>query len=314
MYPIPTMRHSIISLVIFLCGILMVSSVLYDVRADDCIPGQTVSHTIRYGENLFRISLRYNTTMAAIAAANGITNFDLIYEGQTLVIPCGGASVPVVSYPTPTPAVVPVQPISPVAASAIPEAVITDELNNVVCGQVGAVTQGEILVDVPYNATPVGFNTGCNILTINFEGDDSNIQQGAVGTSRYLRRIPVDYGRVVDAVDVYALGNEVSNFGFFSQPVRVCFRTPTPQSLYVVFTDARYYQEAFDEPARTVQILSPVPAGFEKGYACGDITVPGTVSLVTSLPVVDVNNPLHPYAPLPRPDRCLYNGDPSCVG
>ncbi len=32
-----------------------------------------VSHTVQPGENLFRISLRYGVSMAAIAARNGIT-------------------------------------------------------------------------------------------------------------------------------------------------------------------------------------------------------------------------------------------------
>jgi putative chitinase len=42
---------------------------------------------------LFRISLRYHVSMAAIAAANGITNFNLIYAGQRLIIPAAGTIV-----------------------------------------------------------------------------------------------------------------------------------------------------------------------------------------------------------------------------
>jgi len=44
-------------------------------------------HIVQPGENLYRISLRYNRTIQAIAAANGITNYNLIYAGQRLVIP-----------------------------------------------------------------------------------------------------------------------------------------------------------------------------------------------------------------------------------
>ena len=47
-------------------------------------------HVVQAGENLFRIALRYGTTVEAIAKANGITNAALIYVGQTLTIP-GGA-------------------------------------------------------------------------------------------------------------------------------------------------------------------------------------------------------------------------------
>ena len=51
-------------------------------------PGQCRAyHTVRPGENLYRISLAYGVPMATIAAANGIVNYNLIYAGQTLCIP-----------------------------------------------------------------------------------------------------------------------------------------------------------------------------------------------------------------------------------
>lgn len=49
-----------------------------------------VYHVVAPGENLFRISLRYNVSMASIANANGIYNYNLIYAGQRLLIPTGG--------------------------------------------------------------------------------------------------------------------------------------------------------------------------------------------------------------------------------
>ncbi len=52
--------------------------------------GQPTVHVVQPGENLFRISLRYGVSMASIAAANHITNLDLIFAGQRLFIP--GAS------------------------------------------------------------------------------------------------------------------------------------------------------------------------------------------------------------------------------
>jgi LysM repeat protein len=44
-------------------------------------------HTVVRGENLYRISLHYGVSMYAIAQANGISNLNLIYAGQTLCIP-----------------------------------------------------------------------------------------------------------------------------------------------------------------------------------------------------------------------------------
>lgn len=53
-------------------------------------PAGQVTHVVQRGENLFRIALRYGTTVQAIASANGITNPSLIYAGQKLVIPTSG--------------------------------------------------------------------------------------------------------------------------------------------------------------------------------------------------------------------------------
>ena len=48
--------------------------------------GQT-THVVAAGENLFRISLKYNVTLQALMQANGITNPNLVYVGQVLRIP-----------------------------------------------------------------------------------------------------------------------------------------------------------------------------------------------------------------------------------
>lgn len=48
------------------------------------------TYVVKPGDNLFRISLRFNTTVQAIAQANNITNPSMVYVGQTLTIPAGG--------------------------------------------------------------------------------------------------------------------------------------------------------------------------------------------------------------------------------
>ena len=45
------------------------------------------AHKVVWGENLYRISLRYGVDMWTIANANGITNINLIRAGQVLCIP-----------------------------------------------------------------------------------------------------------------------------------------------------------------------------------------------------------------------------------
>lgn len=54
--------------------------------------GETVTHVVQPGENLFRIALNYGTTVEAVAAANGIINPNLVYAGQKLTIPKGSVT------------------------------------------------------------------------------------------------------------------------------------------------------------------------------------------------------------------------------
>ncbi|MBN1584341.1 MAG: LysM peptidoglycan-binding domain-containing protein [Anaerolineae bacterium] len=55
--------------------------------------GETITHVVQPGENLFRISLKYNTTVEALAAANNIINPSVVYAGQKLTI-VKGSTVP----------------------------------------------------------------------------------------------------------------------------------------------------------------------------------------------------------------------------
>ncbi|MBN1890815.1 MAG: LysM peptidoglycan-binding domain-containing protein [Thermoflexales bacterium] len=61
-----------------------------------------ITHVVQPGENLFRISLRYNVTIAAIMQANGLYNANYVYVGQVLCIPTGQAAPP--PQPAPAPA------------------------------------------------------------------------------------------------------------------------------------------------------------------------------------------------------------------
>ena len=54
------------------------------------LPTGQVVHVVQRGENLFRIALRYGTTVQAIASANRIANPARIYVGQELVISTSG--------------------------------------------------------------------------------------------------------------------------------------------------------------------------------------------------------------------------------
>jgi LysM repeat protein len=45
------------------------------------------THTVQQGETLFQISLQYGVPVNSIAAANGISNINVIYINQVLTIP-----------------------------------------------------------------------------------------------------------------------------------------------------------------------------------------------------------------------------------
>ncbi len=54
-------------------------------------PSSGVTHVVQPGETLFRIAMRYGTTVEAIVEANNLINPDFIVPGQRLVIPTAGA-------------------------------------------------------------------------------------------------------------------------------------------------------------------------------------------------------------------------------
>jgi LysM repeat protein len=65
--------------------------------------GASVYHTVKLGDTLEKIARAYGTTAAAISSANGITNPDLIWVGQKLLIPGATQSVAPASKPTANP-------------------------------------------------------------------------------------------------------------------------------------------------------------------------------------------------------------------
>ena len=52
-------------------------------------------HVVQPGENLFRIARRYGTSVAVLAALNGITNPNHVYVGQRLTLPDATSTAPV---------------------------------------------------------------------------------------------------------------------------------------------------------------------------------------------------------------------------
>jgi hypothetical protein len=62
-----------------------------------------IIHVVQQGETLFRLAIRYRTTVQAIAAANGIADVTRIYVGQRLIIPVGSVTPGTTSVIPPAP-------------------------------------------------------------------------------------------------------------------------------------------------------------------------------------------------------------------
>ena len=89
-------RRIVIFAIILLIGVMLVP-------AQEISAQEGTTYTVQSGDNLFRISLRYGTTVQAIVAANGIVNPNIIHVGQVLIIPDGAtAPPPTTSDPAPT--------------------------------------------------------------------------------------------------------------------------------------------------------------------------------------------------------------------
>lgn len=70
-----------------------------DTGSSSVVCGQQIIHVVQPGQNLFRIALRYHTTINAIARLNGITNTRLIRAGQRLrIVTCARGSSRAPSY------------------------------------------------------------------------------------------------------------------------------------------------------------------------------------------------------------------------
>lgn len=72
------------------------------------IGGSGTVYIVQPGDTLFRISLKFGVSQAAIMSANGLTNANLIFAGQRLTIPgtttTGPTPAPTSPAPAPTPA------------------------------------------------------------------------------------------------------------------------------------------------------------------------------------------------------------------
>lgn len=72
---------------IFVGQVLTIPGTTPPVTPTPPAPASTVKYTVKAGDTLYRISKLYGVTIQQIATANNITNVNLIFVGQVLIIP-----------------------------------------------------------------------------------------------------------------------------------------------------------------------------------------------------------------------------------
>jgi len=158
----------------------------------------TSRYTVQRGDTLYLIALRHGTTIQAIALLNGLTNPNLIFPGQVLVIPGAGASqvagaatatitlsptsistprLPTATLTSGSPAVVPTRTAVPTStpsptltpANIVPESATNRLLNPDFEGRTRAVRFGEVNVFeewLPFYCDNITVPGGCPALRI----------------------------------------------------------------------------------------------------------------------------------------------------
>jgi len=80
-------------------------------------PAQATTYTVKPGDSLSAIAFQFGISLQELMAANGITDPDVLFAGQKLIIPVPGSITPI---PTPAPTAVPTGAPTPVPTNTPP--------------------------------------------------------------------------------------------------------------------------------------------------------------------------------------------------
>lgn len=202
--------------ILILALLVSLFSVTVLVQAQD----SPIIHVVQAGENLYRISLRYSVSLNELAAANGISNSNLIFVGQQLTIPgtTGGTAPPANPAPAdPAPApqspaptgdattytIQPGDSLSSIARrfgtsyTAIAAANGIANPNLIFVGQVLSINGGTVPTNppptnnpapsVPNSAPITGFEAGGHVTRGDYPFSDAMRQSGMTWAKRQIR-------------------------------------------------------------------------------------------------------------------------------
>lgn len=160
---------------------------------------QDTTYVVRYGDTLYRISLRFGVSVSALAQANNIANINLIYAGQTLRIPSGGTT----PLPTPVP-----------GATSVPGGTTT---YIVVRGD----TLGRIATRFGTTVAAIAQANGITNINLIFVGQRLTIPTGGVIVPTPGGPVPTSVGPIPTATGPgltgFSLGGHILGYGFADQ-------------------------------------------------------------------------------------------------
>ena len=138
------------------------------------------TYTVQAGDNLFRIAIQYNTSIYAIAVVNGIYNPNMVFVGQTLIIPyTGSVTWPTVPTITATPITYTPGPLTPtLTATATVSMTGTVSSSSSVTSAPSAVVVMTSLTFIPNTLT---ISRGGAVLWKNQDSVNHTVTSGAPG-------------------------------------------------------------------------------------------------------------------------------------
>lgn len=117
--------------------------------ASSTAAGQSTTYTVQLGDTLATIARSFGISAAALAQANDITNSDLIWVGQKLIVPVSGGDgnraqpqASVTPIPVPLPSTSLVAPAAQPAATAVPTATAAAPVPEATAGPARATAAG----------------------------------------------------------------------------------------------------------------------------------------------------------------------------
>jgi LysM repeat protein len=136
------------------------------------------TYTVQPGDNLFRIAIHFNTSIYAIAVVNGIYNPNMVFVGQTLIIPYSGS----VTWPTvPT---ITATPITNTPGAATATITATATVTGTVSGSSSSLSApSAVVVMTSYTFIPgtLTINRGGTVLWKNQDSVNHAVTSGATG-------------------------------------------------------------------------------------------------------------------------------------